>query len=123
MPAFTVELRLSIAATLAVLTVPALAQAPTAAQPAQGEATPEEARAALNAQQVESARRQLAENAASRKAYEDAVAAREEQIRRDLEAHEAEKARLAREHEAAMERWRADAAACRGGDRTRCAHR
>ena len=91
-----------------------------AVEPTYGQATPEAARAKLNREQAEEARKQLAENAASRSASEAAALAREEQIRSDQAAWEAEKARLATEHAAAMEQWRADVTACRDGDRTRC---
>lgn len=88
-----------------------------------GQASPEAARAALNRQQAQDAQRQLADNAASRSASEAAALAREDQIRSDQAAWEAEKSRLAMDHAAAMDQWRADVAACRSGDRTRCRHR
>lgn len=93
-----------------------------AAELTYGQATPEAARAKLNREQAEEARKQLAENAASRSASEAAALAREDQIRSDQASWEAEKARLATEHAAAMDQWRADVTACRNGDRTRCRH-
>lgn len=93
-----------------------------AAEPTYGQASPEAARAKLNREQAEEARKQLAENAASRSASEAAALAREDQIRSDQAAWEAEKARLATQHAAAMDQWRADVTACREGDRTRCRH-
>lgn len=92
-------------------------------EPTYGHRTPAAARAALNREQADSARRQLEENAASKQAFENAQAAREAQIEADQARYEAETARLATEHEAAMARWRDDVAACRGGDRTRCKQR
>lgn len=92
-------------------------------EPTYGEESPEAARAKLNREQAERAQRQLEANAAGQRAYEEAQYAREEQMRRDQEAYEQEKSRLAREHEAAMDVWRADVAACRRGDRARCASR
>jgi hypothetical protein len=92
-------------------------------EPTYGHASPEDARSALNREQAANAQRQLAQNAASRQAFEDAQAARDAQIARDQQSYEAEKARLAAEHDAAMAQWRDDVAACRAGDRTRCRHR
>lgn len=96
---------------------------PASPEPTYGQSSPEEARALLNRQQAEDAKRQLAENAASAAASQAAALAREDQIRSDQAAWEAEKARLAADHAAAMDRWHADVAACRDGDRTRCRHR
>lgn len=96
---------------------------PVSPEPTYGQSSPEAARAALNRQQAEDARRQLADNAASAAASQAAALAREDQIRSDQAAWEAQKARLAADHAAAMDQWRADVAACRGGDRTRCRHR
>ncbi|MEW9854446.1 hypothetical protein [Novosphingobium sp. M1R2S20] len=109
---------LILAAAVGVLATPLAAEPP---EPTYGTSIPEEARAKLNREQAESAQRQLEENAASKRAYEEAEYEREEQMRRDLEAYEQEKKRLAKEHAAAMDVWRADVAACRSGDRTRCA--
>jgi selenocysteine lyase/cysteine desulfurase len=100
----------------------AIASAPVR-EPTYGEKSPEAARAALNRQQALDAQKQLADNAANRQASEAATRAREDQIRTDQAAWEAEKARLAADHAAAMDQWRADVAACRAGDRTRCRHR
>jgi hypothetical protein len=96
---------------------------PAPPEPTYGQSSPEAARAALNRQQAQDAQRQLAENAASASASQAAARAREDQIRSDQAAWEAEKARLAADHAAAMDQWRADVAACRAGDRTRCRHR
>lgn len=96
---------------------------PAPAEPTYGQSNAEAARAMLNRQQAQDAQKQLADNAASRSASEAAALAREDQIRNDQAAWEAEKARLAVEHAAAMDQWRADVAACRDGDRTRCRHR
>ena len=89
-------------------------------EPTYGYPSPEEARAAINRDELTKAQRQLSQNAAARQAYEQAQAAREEQIQQDQAAWEAEKTRLATEYESAMEQWRADVAACRAGNRTRC---
>lgn len=82
----------------------------------------------LNREQAAFAARQLTENAAAKKAFEEAVAARAATIARQqadyaaaLAAHAAEVEQRAREHAAAMEKWRADVAACKAGDRSRCA--
>lgn len=96
---------------------------PAPPEPTYGQSSPEAARAVLNRQQADEAKRQLAENAASAAASQAASLAREDQIRSDQAAWEAEKARLAADHAAAMDQWRADVAACRDGDRTRCRHR
>lgn len=116
----TVRIFAAAAAMLAGLATPLLAKP---VEPTYGHATPQAARSALNREQADNAQRQLADNAASRQAFEAAQLAREEQIARDQQSYEAEKARVAAEHEAAMAKWREDVAACRAGDRTRCRHR
>ena len=115
-------------AIVAAVTAPALAQedpetpaSPPPLENTYGQDTPEEANAAINAQQAEAARQQLDQNAASRRAYEEALVAREQKIREEQEAYEAEAAKRAREYEEAMAKWRADVAACEAGDLTRCA--
>ena len=75
----------------------------------------------LNREQAEFAARQLAENKAAQDAFEQAKREREATIARQQAEHRAEVERLEREHAAAMEQWRADVAACEGGDRSRCA--
>jgi fused signal recognition particle receptor len=82
----------------------------------------------LNREQAEFAARQIAENAAAKKAFEDATAARETTIARQqaeyqaqVAAVEAERVRRERAHAAAMEQWRADVAACEAGETSRCA--
>lgn len=102
---------------------PSAIAAPASPEPTYGQSSPEAARAVLNRQQAEEAKRQLADNAASAAASQAATLAREDQIRSDQAAWEAEKARLAADHAAAMDQWRANVAACRSGDRTRCRHR
>lgn len=95
--------------------------APSLAEPAEGEISGEisieEQRAALNREQAEFAQRQIEENAARQRAYEDHVKAREIEI----SSQQDEAARLQREHDAAMQRWREDVAACKAGDKRRCA--
>jgi hypothetical protein len=79
---------------------------------------------AANKAQAEAARQQEDQNAAHLAAYEQAreayqaELARVEEEKRAIEAHAA---KTAADHEAAMARWRADVAACEGGDKTRCA--
>ncbi|HMO69729.1 MAG TPA: hypothetical protein PKE25_13960 [Novosphingobium sp.] len=114
-PAF----RASLVSTLGalVLAAPALAQSlPDDADDPGGQR-----RIELNREQAEFARRQLQENEDSQRAHDRAVLEREELIVRQAARHRAEIERLAREHELAMERWRADVEACRKGDRSRCA--
>lgn len=117
---------LAAGALLAGLAVPAIAASAPAStvakEPTYGHRTPQQARSAMNREQADIARRQLAENAASKQAFADAQVARDAQIQHDQEAYEAEKARLASEHEAAMARWREDAAACRAGVWAKCKH-
>lgn len=91
-----------------------------------------EARAKLNREQAELTARLLAEAEDRRRRdvedYEQALRDREDVIARiaadDAAAQQAwrdEQQRREREHEAAMERWRADVAACAAGDLLRCA--
>jgi hypothetical protein len=89
----------------------------------QARQTPQEMAATdnLNKQQAEAATRQMAENTASREAFERARRERETTIARQEAERRSMIERQQREHDAAMERWRADAAACQAGDRTRCA--
>ena len=95
--------------------------------------TPEQAQAEvaltrrLNREQAEFAARQLAENEAARKAFEQATAERAATIARQqaeyeaqLAAVEAERQRRERAHAEAMEKWRADVAACQAGKISRC---
>ena len=112
-------LRASLLACLAALVL---------AAPATARSLPDDAddpggqrRIELNREQAEFARRQLQENAESQRAHDRAVLEREEMIVRQATHHRAEIERLQREHELAMERWRADVEACRIGDRSRCA--
>lgn len=77
---------------------------PAGAQPLEntyGHLSPEEARAALNREQMELTRKQLAENAAR---MDEAIAARQARIREQRNAYEMEKARLEREHQEALAR-------------------
>ena len=101
----------------------ALSLVSSAAQAQQSTATEEEHRAELNREQADFARHQLEQNAANQRAYDEAVQARMAAIRRQQADYEAEKARLAREHEEAMARWRADVAACKAGQTDRCAQK
>ena len=89
-----------------------LAVAPAPAQTPERDAAAETT-ARLNREQAEFARKQMADNAASRQAHDDGV-------RRQGE-FEAEKARLAQQHKQAMTNWQADVDACNAGIRSRCA--
>ena len=102
------SIRVAILAAVAAVAVPAHAQ--------QAEPTPEERRAALNREQAEFASNQLEQNAASQRAHDDAVKAREIQMATAQQEHE----RRLREHEEAMQRWRATVTACEAGDRLGC---
>lgn len=99
------------------LTPVAVAQDVAIEEARETDAASEAQRAALNREQAEFARRQLEENAANQRAYEDAVKARDIEIA----SRQEEYARVLQRHEEAMELWRADVAACRAGDRRRCA--
>lgn len=85
--------------------------------------TPEEMAAtdALNRSQAGEAMQQNTANAAARERFEQAQRNREETIARQQADHRAEVERAGREHAAAMTQWEADVAACKAGDRTRCA--
>ncbi|MEO5707537.1 MAG: hypothetical protein ABIT10_11920 [Alteraurantiacibacter sp.] len=89
--------------------------------------TVEDERARLNREQADFAARQLAENDANRRAYEEAVAEREATIVDQAAAsaaakaaYDAQVARAAAAHAAEMARWRADVAACEAGNYSRC---
>ncbi len=73
-------------------------------------------RARLNQEQANAACAQLEENAASKRAYDDAVREREDLIQRQA----AEAARAEAAHQAAMARWEETVKACKRGDRKRC---
>lgn len=79
---------------------------------------------AANKAQADAARQREDENAAQLAAYEQAQAAYQAELARveeEKHAIEAQAAKVAADHEAAMAKWRADVAACEGGDKTRCA--
>lgn len=123
-----------VAASLLSLTAPALAQTLTPPQPRNQSMSGEADRRALNEEQAQFARAQLAQNAASQAEFERATAeyqrnlaeieAAKARIAADdtaaRAAFEAEKARLQSQHAAAMARWEADVAACRSGNFSRC---
>lgn len=90
---------------------------------ARSKQTPEEMAATdtLNRTQAGEATQQNMANTAARQSFEQAQRDREETIARQAADHRAEVERLEREHAAAMTRWEADVAACKAGDRTRCA--
>ena len=79
------------------------------------------ATSALNAQQAETAKREIAEYESQKKRIADEQAAKEAAYRKalaDREALIAENERKARE---AYTKWEAAAAACRAGDQSQCA--
>ncbi|MBI1197595.1 MAG: hypothetical protein GC203_07020 [Phenylobacterium sp.] len=71
----------------------------------------------LNAATVQRNAEIDARNAATKAAYEAAVA----DHRRALEAHDAAAAQAETEHQRAMEAWRVAVAACKAGDLSACA--
>lgn len=86
----------------------------------------------LNDAQASFASEQMADNVAqsvaAETAYEEAQRERRATIARQQREHaaqvaaiEAEAERVRQEYEASMARWRADVAACQGGDLSRCA--
>ena len=79
---------------------------------------------AANKAQAETARQRENENAAQLAAHEKAQAAYQAELahaEEEKRAIEAQAAKVAADHEAAMAKWRADVAACEGGDKSRCA--
>lgn len=127
-----------IAATLVQLALPAAVRAgPQDGQsdnPVSIPVTPAQARAEveltkrLNREQAEFAQRQLAANAAAKRAHALAEAERAATIARqqqehaaEIAAYEATREERERDHAEAMARWRADVAACKAGDISRCA--
>lgn len=106
-----------VAATATVAKPDAAAAAAPKAQSAEEQA----ATSALNAQQAETAKREIAEYEAQKKRIADEQAAKEAAYRKalaDREALIAENERKARE---AYTKWEAAAAACRAGDQSQCA--
>lgn len=79
---------------------------------------------AANNAQAETARQRENENAAQLAAHEKAQAAYQAElahVEEEKRAIEAQAAKVAADHEAAMAKWRADVAACKDGDKSRCA--
>ena len=79
---------------------------------------------AANKAQADAARQKADENDAALASYAEAQAAYQVELARVEEenrAIEAQAAKAAADHEAAMAKWRADVAACEGGDESRCA--
>ncbi len=79
---------------------------------------------AANKAQAEAARQRENEDAAQLAAHEKAQAAYQTElahVEEEKRAIEAQAAKVAADHEAAMAKWRADVAACEGGDKSRCA--
>ena len=81
----------------------------------------------LNREQADFGTRQLAENEANRRAFEQALRDREATIAKQkadyeaqLAAVEAERLRREREYAAKMAQWRADVEACKNGDKSKC---
>lgn len=83
--------------------------------------SPEQQLAQINAQQAAVARQQLDQNVANQKAYDDAVKAREAEIARVKAAYEAENEQVQAAYDAAVKKWQEDSAACKAGDKKRCA--
>lgn len=106
------------------LAVPAILNAQPQTIVAQVTAAPalsdQEARAAANKQQADTARLQLEANVANQQAVAAADKSRAENAQAQL-AYEAEKARRAREYDVKLTQWKADVIACAGGDRSKCA--
>lgn len=136
--------KIEVEPSLPARTAPAARPAPDPAAPAAPPASPPDnlsipvtpeqeqrevtERERLNREQAAFGTRQLAENEARRKAYEQALRDREATIARQQAEHEAavaaveaERLRREREYAEAMARWRADVEACKKGDRSRCA--
>ena len=113
-----------VAASLCLSAVTAHAQQKT--DSSQQASPSQQARAALNRQQAEYARHQLEQNAANRRAYQAAMAARAAKIQQQRQTHDAAVAAhdaKVQRYKEAMRQWRADVAACKAGDRDRCAHK
>ena len=101
------------------VTVPQTAVPQIAAAPALSD---EDARAAANKQQADTARLQLEANVANQQAVAAADKARAENAQAHL-VYEAEKARLAREYEVKLTQWKADVAACQANRKKVCVQR
>ncbi len=82
---------------------------------------PDQQQQAANAAQAKAAQDQVAANAAAQLAYQEAVKARDEKIARDKAEYEAKIASDKAAHDAIMQKWQADVAACKAGDVSRCA--
>ncbi len=94
------------------------------AQAQQTTVSPEQARAALNSQEAAAAELQNEQNLENRRDYEQALAERKADLRRERQAEAAEQAAYGAqmdEYHAAMRQWRSDVAACQAGDTARCA--
>lgn len=115
-------------------TAPSAAQAPapqpdTLSIPVTSEQEQREVaeRERLNREQADFGTRQLAENEANRRAFEQTLRDREATIAKQkadyaaqLAAVEAERLRREREYAAKMAQWRADVEACKNGDKSKC---
>jgi hypothetical protein len=75
-------------------------------------------RKAANDEQVQAAKAQLDQNAASQAAYDQA----QKDYQAQLARIEQQKADTDRAQADAMAKWKADVAACEAGDTTRCQH-
>ena len=94
---------------------------PAAAPVAAPTEAPDQQQQAANAAQAKAAQDQVAANAAAQLAYQEAVKARDEKIARDKAEYEAKIASDKAAHDAIMQKWQADVAACKAGDVSRCA--
>ncbi len=97
----------------------------TTAQAQMDQSQSQAERAALNSQQAAAAQQQLAQNAASQQAYDDAEATRtaliaDENAEYDVAMHAQHE--NVREYHRALREWHADVMACQAGDHSRCAH-
>ncbi len=123
-PAFAGGLLLALAAgPLAAQGEPA-AQGATSASPdapASSEAGVEAARKLLNEQQAQFAAEQLQGNAENQAEYQRKLREIADSQAEAKAAYDAEVARRQQEYDAAMARWKADAAACEAGEVARCA--
>jgi hypothetical protein len=81
-------------------------------------------RKAANDEQVKAAQAQLDQNAANKAAHDQAQAAHDQAVQAyqaQLAQQQQDQAAAESAHAAAVEKWKADVAACAAGDTSRCA--
>ena len=117
-----------IPAAMLVLALPAALSAEPAQAPGDAPTmTPEEQRAALNAEQAQKAQQQVDENVARELNNRDNAAntaARRREYQEASRRYEAARAQYdaqVAQYKADYAKWQADVAACQAGDKTRCA--